>query len=94
MAKKSALLLGAACIYHTAEEHRTVTKKAPVGEEPAEVVGSIHHPSQVDFAGLVSAQYDDGTFGITIFPPRGGPSTFIDSAEQGDKPGQFELVGS
>lgn len=94
MGKKLLSLLGAACVYHAAEEHRTVTRKAPIGEEPTEVVGSIHHPSQVDFAGLVSAQNDNGTYGVTIFPPRGGAPTYIDSAEEGAKPGQFELVAS
>lgn len=38
-------------------------------EHALEDGGSIHHPEQTEFAGLVTRVRDDGSCDVTIFPP-------------------------
>lgn len=87
-------MLGKTIIYHTPTEHLTTTTKSHVGEEPVELEGSIHHPEQSDFTGLVTAEHKRGatekeSFDIVIFPPGRAPVHVADVLE-GDAPGEFE----
>ncbi|HEY2068265.1 MAG TPA: hypothetical protein VGG48_01825 [Rhizomicrobium sp.] len=92
--------LGSHVIYHTHDEHRTVTTKKQLGEEAVELQGSIHHPELTDFAGLVTrlsagpsagkkkpAQLHD----IVIFPPGRAP-THVEGVSEGREAGEIEVI--
>jgi hypothetical protein len=59
--------------YKTPEHHETKTVR-----DGNEILGSIHHPSQREFAGMVGGLNEDGTASILIFPPNRQP-TWIDA---------------
>ena len=54
------------------------------------VKGSVHHPEMAEFAGLITRDNGDGSFGLVIFPPNRAP-VHIDAATEGDGPHQFRV---
>lgn len=72
--------------YRVAAAHQTETVRDGVTH-----AGSIHHPEQSEFAGLVTRSHDDGSHDIVIFPPD-KPLVHVHRVQPGEGPGTFSPV--
>lgn len=82
------VLLGYPVVYTVLEGHRTTTVRGDV-----EVRGSIYHPEETQFAGLVTRVHADGKADLVIFPP-GREPRMVAGVEEGAAPGCFREIGA
>jgi hypothetical protein len=85
-ARKTDVRLGSAVVYRMPESQLTTTKR---GTDVTQ--GSVYHPTQAEFAGLVvTAAQGAQAQRLIIFPPD-RPAVFVNAA-LGEGPGTFSLV--
>jgi hypothetical protein len=86
--------LGKPVLYTCHAEHQTETIKKD-GATETKLLGSVHHPEQRTFAGIVTRENEDGSYGLAIFPHGGhgrpGP-VYVDDAREGDGEHEFQIL--